>query len=275
MKKHLFLLASLMVLANSCQHVSLPTKENSKEITFQVTKQEKVSMRAALTEACNRLSYIRSTGNTPAVSIHQTSEQESFGIIKDELELGEHDLYFIGYNTEDACSIENGIVTFSKISDTFSFYTAITVNEETASTQNITMPRRVAKFELVATDKLPDNLSVMEVTITGGATALNAKTGRGEGMSVQTKTINVPESNIGKTNCTFASYAFLPEGVSSLDVSVKAKDAEGNIIVSHSFEEVEMQTNYITRYTGSFFDKSHETTISVDSEWDDTIENEY
>lgn len=275
MKKHLCFLAVIMAMASSCQHVTLPQRAGSKEITFQVTKQEKVSMRAALADACKRLSYYRYTNDIPATATHQTSDQEGYGIITDELTLGEHELYFVGYNTEDACNMEDGNVTFSKIGDTFSYYTTITVNEETAETQSISMPRRVAKFELVATDALPSNLSVMEMVITGASTVLDAKTGKGGTATVQTKTINVPASNLGKTDCTFSAYVFLSGNEEGITVSATAKDADGNVIVSHTFDNVEMQTNYITRYTGSFFDKSHETSVSVDSEWDDTIEIEY
>lgn len=41
----------------------------------------------------------------------------------------EHELYFVGYNSEDACNISDGNFTFSKIGDTFSYYTTITVND--------------------------------------------------------------------------------------------------------------------------------------------------
>lgn len=275
MKKQLYFLAAIMLLASNCQQVTLPENSNSKEIKFQVTKQEKVSMRAALTDACKRLSYYRYTNDIPATATHQTSDQDGYGIITDELTLGEHELYFVGYNSEDACNMEEENVTFSKIGDTFSYYTTITVNEETAETQSISMPRRVAKFELVATDALPSNLSVMEMVITGASTVLDAKTGKGGTKTVQTKTINVPASNLGKTDCTFSAYVFLSGDETGITISSTAKDASGNIIISHTFDNVKMQTNYITRYKGTFFVKSHESNIRVDSEWNDIIEKEY
>ena len=264
MKKTMVAVLSALLMVGCNAHLVEPV-QGSKEITFRVYEQEAMT-RAALEDACSNLNYYRYVGGELVNSIAQTSADDDFGTITDKMDYGTHELYFIGHKA-GSVTMTDGVATFDKVGDTFSYYASVVVNEDSDPSMAISMPRRVAKFELVASDALPENLKTVLVTINGGATALNVKTGVGAAVATQTKTISVPASNIGKTGCSFVAYAFLPDGVEEVDITYTFKDASDNVISEHDFEDVPMQVNYITRYTGNDFSDDFDGEITVQSEW--------
>ena len=239
--------------------------QGSKEITFHVVEQVAMS-RAALADACSNLNYYRYVGGELENNIAQTSADEDFGVISDNMEYGTHELYFIGHKADNII-LENGIASFDKVNDTFSYYTSVEVDAQTSPAMNISMPRRVAKFELVAADALPEYLQTVKVVVEGGSTSLDVQRGVGSTQSIQTKTINVPASNIGKMGCSFSSYVFLPDGITDVDITYTFYDKEGNDRVEIIFEDTPMETNYITRCTGNVFSENFAGSVSVQSEW--------
>lgn len=264
MKKTIVAVLTALAMAGCSTDHSEPI-QGSKEMTFHVVEQVAMS-RAALADACSNLNYYRYVDGELANSIAQTSADEDFGTITDKMDYGTHELYFIGHKA-GSVTMTDGVATFDKVNDTFSYYASVVVNEDSDPSMAISMPRRVAKFELVAADALPTTLSTVVVTIEGAATALDVKSGVGASVATQTKTITVPASNIGKTNCTFGSYVFLPNGVKEMDISFVFKDANGESIAEHDFLDVSMETNYITRYTGNVFSGDLSSRVTVQNEW--------
>ena len=264
MKKTMVAVLTALAMVGCNAHLVEPI-QGSKEMTFHVVEQVAMS-RAALSDACSNLNYYRYVGGELANSIAQTSADEDFGTITDKIDYGTHELYFIGHKA-GSVTMTGGVATFDKVNDTFSYYASVVVNESSDPSMAISMPRRVAKFELVAADALPTTLSTVVVTITGAATALNVKNGVGAAVATQTKTITVPASNIGKTNCTFGSYVFLPNGVKEVDISFVFRNTKGDTIAEHDFLDVSMETNYITRYTGIVFSGDLSSRVTVRSEW--------
>ena len=256
-------LSALLMVGCSADH-SEPI-QGSKEMIFRVYEQEAMT-RAALEDACSNLNYYRYVGGELANSIAQTSADEDFGTITDKMDYGTHELYFIGHKA-GSVTMTDGVATFDKVNDTFSYYASVVVDEDSDPSMAISMPRRVAKFELVASDALPTTLSTVVVTITGAATTLDVKSGLGASVATQTKTITVPTSNIGKTNCTFGSYVFLPDGVDAVNVNYTFKDANGSTMAEHTFSDVPMAINYITSYTGNAFSDDFNGAVTAQSEW--------
>lgn len=275
----LFAAACILVACSSDDRVADRT-ETSKHITFAVSEQLPMT-RAALSDACSRLSYFRCTDGEVITETHQQSADTDFGTVTDDMAYGTHELYFVGYNGTDAFSFdantdgEGYTYSFDKVGDTFTYYTSLTVDKTTAATQTVTLPRRVARFELVVSDALPAALATMEVKIEGASVTLDAETGKGAAAAVQTKTITVPAANIGKTGCTFIAYAFLMEEPTTATVTLTAKDASGTTIQAYTLTDVELETNYITRYTGNFFAGDFSSTVAVGTEWTGIKEGEF
>ena len=271
-----FIFASCLALGLAGCQTSAPLNEGEPRVfNFSALVVEQLPMsRAALKDACTVLNYYRYTGGVQTGSKCITSSDEGFGTFTDEIPWGTHNLYFIGHRSE-VTAFTNGVATFDKVSDTFTHYLSLTVDENTNTNQIITLVRRVAKFELQTKDPLPENLASVDIEITGGSMSVDVASGIGGEASVQNKTISVPATNLGKQNCTFASYLFLPEGVTSVDIMVTAKDADGEEIVCVEFEDVEVKANVITRYKGRIFGVLAEVELVVDTDWEDEKEVEF
>lgn len=272
--KRLFTACFILSLLTGCQKATLEQNTTRvKTVDFHVV-QKQLMTRAALADACTVLDYFRYTDGELEKEVKQTSEDEDFGSFADEMPWGTHDLYFIGHKSE-VTELADGVASFEKVSDTFTHYISLTVDEETETSQTVTLLRRVAKFELVATDAIPEYLNSITFRITGGSMSVDVSTGIGGTAVVQEKTIVIPKANLGKTGCSFGAYVFLPEGVTSIDVTAITYDAEGNELVEYVFEDVEVEVNYITRYQGMMFGRNPGFGVSVDADWSGTKENEF
>lgn len=273
MKKLIFASCLLMGMTG-CQTATLEETEREPMCIRFGGFQIEVESRATLADACTALNYYRYTDGTQTGSKLMTASDDDFGTFTDYMPWGTHRLYFIGHKSE-VTDFTDGVASFDKVTDTFTCSMSFTVDGETNTSQSITLIRRVAKFELAVKDALPDNLASMVIRITGGAMSVDVKTGIGTEAVVQTKTIDVPTSSIGRTDCVFASFLFLPEGVTEVDIVVTAKDSEGNEWAEYTFEDVEVKANTITRYKGSLFGLNPAFELSVDNEWDEVNEEEF
>jgi hypothetical protein len=149
------------------------------------------------------------------------------------------------------------------------------VSKETTSALNIELKRCVAKFEVFATDAIPEWIAQMHVVAEGGGVVLNAKTGLAAKDAVQDKRLDIPASFIGKTGKYFSTYTFLPSEEANMSFTLSAIDTEGNTRLAHEFTDAPMTVNQITRYTGELFCTSVHTggNITADTEW--TATNEF
>lgn len=269
------ILSSILFLGLfGCQQVPIDSEETrTSNISFNVIQVEQTPIsRTALSEVCTGLNYYRYTNGELTNSLVQTSSDQGFGEFSDEMPWGTHELYFIGHKSE-VTNFANSVATFDKVNDTFTYYLSFTVDGDTPKNQTFTLDRRVAKFELLVTDALPDWLGSVYFKITGGTKSVNVKTGVGEAAMVQEKTIQIPVKDLGGTDKKFSSFVFLPQGVDCIDVEVIAYNQEGEEQISYLFEEVEVAVNYITRYKGKLFGKDAGFELSVKDEWTDTNEH--
>ena len=265
-------LAALMCACSS----DAPTEEQGgMELNFNVLQVEQIPMsRAALKDACTSVNYFRYTNGELEKSVSQTSSDNQFGTFSDYLTWGTHELCFVGHNST-AMTEDGGIVSFDKVTDTFSHYIQLNVNSETSKNQSFTLTRRVAKFEILVLDALPADVASVKIEVTGGSTSLNLRAGHGNAIVKQTKTINIPSNLIGTTDNKFATFIFLPDGVTEVSIIATTLDENGEELVEYDFGNVEVQANYITRYKGRLFGMEPAFTLSVNDEWTDVWENEF
>lgn len=264
----------MAALLCACSNNTPVEEQGGMELNFNVLQVEQIPMsRAALKDACTTLNYYRYSNGALAKSTTQTSSETNFGSLADYLTWGTHELCFVGHNS--TATEQSGVVSFDKVTDTFSHYVSLTVDENTSKNQSFTLTRKIAKFELLVPDEIPDDAASVKLEITGGSISLNLRTGYGGTVVKQTKTISIPDSAIGKSNNKFSAFVFLPNGVTEVDIVATTLDANGNVLVEYEFEDVEMQTNYITRYKGRLFGIDAGFSLSVDNEYTDEWESEF
>ena len=186
-----------------------------------------------------------------------------------EVPKGTYQLAAFGHNgTADASIDADVVITPSgKLTDSFIYYKVLGLDEESEAEQSIVLDRCVAKFSLKHTDAIPEGVASVEFVVTGAANVLNAKTGLGTDTEAQTVVITIPSSAEGTKNNTFSFYTFLTEKESTIDVTATSKDADGNVLTTYTFEDVEMEVNMQTIYSGSFFHSDQTIGVSFNTEW--------
>jgi hypothetical protein len=217
-------------------------------------------------------------GEASRIEVIQSEGDENFGTISADIPFGNYELVIVGHNCEDAATVVSpDSIAFpqGKITDTFCHYQTLEVSKETTSALNIELKRCVAKFEVFATDAIPEWIAQMHVVAEGGGVVLNAKTGLAAKDAVQDKRLDIPASFIGKTGKYFSTYTFLPSEEANISFTLSAIDSEGNTRLAHEFTDAPMTVNQITRYTGELFCTSVHTggNITADTEW--TATNEF
>jgi len=126
-------------------------------------------------------------------------------------------------------------------------------------------------FELNITDNMPAEVNLMTFKYTGGSSTFNALTGYGCVNSRQTETRDVTADMHGKPS-KFQVYTFPHEAADKLKITATASGAGDAMVAEREFDEVPVEINQITRYTGEFFSGSSQSEsnvfrISIEDEW--------
>lgn len=222
-------------------------------------------------EAVSRMAfYLLGEDGEKVLSQEKTNASDDYLSLYVEVPKGTYQLVAFGHNGTDDVSIDDEAVITppsGKLTDSFIYYKEIELDEKSESEQNITLDRCVAKFSLKHTDTIPEGASSVEFVVTGAAKVLDAKTGLGSEAEEQTIVINIPASAEGTKNNTFAFYTFLTAEESTIDILATAKDSEGNVLTAYTFEDVEMEVNMQTIYSGAFFHSDQTIGVSFNTEW--------
>ena len=275
---------ALTAFTQSCTervHI-VPNSAEGIPVTFSVGSLEQVPFgdavqsRAVSSDVCKAISFAVYTLNgdsyTRVQNINQSAGDESFGSVTFNLEEGTYYLLALAHNSDTSPTTTNPEkIEFSKsknttkMTDTFLYWSMITVNESTTSF-SLDLTRVVAMFQLNLTDEsIPANVAQLKFYYQGGSSTLDATSGYGCVASKQTEIIDVtPGVKI------YEVYTFIRSNSNSLEMTVSALNSEGTVLKEMKFKDVPITKNYKTRYTGEMFGKQVvEGTISINlnSEW--------
>lgn len=132
--------------------------------------------------------------------------------------------------------------------DTFLYYTTLTIGDEALSL-DLTLDRIGALCRFMVSDTIPEEVTQMKFTYTGGSGHLNAQTGMGVTNSTQMLIATVQP---GQEYATFDLYTFPQEEAGQIRLTATALDAVGKALYERKFE-VPMQQDQITWLSGNFF----------------------
>lgn len=273
MKKTLFFI--MIVALSSCQKVSLLEDENTtttKTITFSVGGWD-VSTRSNLTADDKEMSdlwLIDYVGDECRQIVHQTAEDDDFGVPSVTLEYGSHTLYFVASRgTEPNLSTDDCIITFDNVRDTFWGYKTITVSDESLGTQSITLSRVVTKLRLSIIDKVPAECASITIAPAKWYKGLNYVTGEASEESNDVSvSISVPSTYIGTTGqLQISIFGFSDATEWTSDISVTANKSNNISINSITVPSAPFKRNRTTIFTGSLFSESCTLDIGLDDAW--------
>lgn len=227
-----------------------------------------------ITEVCSRINFVVYEGETKVKSIAQKAGDSDYGTLAVALPEGEYTFAIVAHNTDGTATVTSlDKISFKNnvIYDTFSYCEDLQVGD-TPIVKDIELRRVVAKFRLELLDEqLPAEVTQFKFYYTGGSSTLSALTGYGSVNSRQTVKMEV-----ARNQHEFEVYTFPKTETGALKMTITALDAAENSIKEMVLENVPVQRNMITVYTGTFFDgqsaQSNQAsfTMTADTAWTET-----
>lgn len=285
--RHLLPLISLTALLSACEkgyeaetEVSTTAEEGSTTVSFNIVSISQTDFdgtvyatRAAdLSEYCTRINLAAFDASGTKSTVNQTSSDSDFGTLTLSLSEGTYDVVILahsGTGNATISSVDEIKFPNNKMTDTFLYYTQITV--EGTTSYDISLARVVAMFRLIVTDATPSDVAQMQFYYTGGSSTLDATTGFGCVNSRQTEVRDVDDT--AYTGQSQYEVYTLPHATDdSLKIVVSALDSLGTTLYERTFTDVPVTVNKITQYTGEFFGASTEQgastlTLTISDEW--------
>ena len=207
----------------------------------------------------------------PALLLHQTSDDATFGSPSVTAEYGGHTFYFIASRGSDP-TINGTTISWDKPSDTFWSTLSLTIVPSTSSTQNVNLQRVAARLRVTITDEVPADLAALNVTPSIWYYGIDYVSGEATDTRTTTRTINVPSSYAGTTGQLAASFYCLSPSVEwTTDVTLTASRADNSSIATISVAGIPMQRNHITSYSGTLFGAGRSISVTADDAWGDDI----
>lgn len=232
-----------------------------------------------VSDFCTQISFVIYQNDERVKYVNQKSSDTGFGKVGLNLEAGTYQVAVIAHSGEGSATTTNAEkITFkdNKVTDTFCYYGQIEVGT-TAQTYDLDLKRCVSLFRLIISDAMPTDVAKIKFYYTGGSSTLSAKTGYGSVQSKQTVNFSIDDSMKGK-GCQFEVYTIPHEETDVLKLTVTAYNSSDSVLYEKVFENVPIQRNMITQYTGEFFSSVANTSsfsLTADNNWDGTKESTY
>ncbi|MBQ9356075.1 MAG: FimB/Mfa2 family fimbrial subunit [Prevotella sp.] len=205
--------------------------------------------------------------------VNQIWGDSNYGTAAINLEKGKYQLVMLAHSSQKNPTMTNlAKVQFNNsigYTDTYLYYGTLNVGDEPL-VLSIGLNRIVALCRFVISDSVPEGVTQMKFTYTGGSGHFSALTGLGVTNSTQTITTAV---ETGQKYSVFDLYTFLHHDTGTISLTATGLDASGNGRYQKKFE-IPLRLNQITWFSGAFFagddDTSHWTAnpnVSFDMLW--------
>ena len=246
--------------------------------TFAVTGDFEMSLKAmtrgeltADGKAMTDLWVLDYKGGSLVQQLHQTSEDEDFGSPTLALSLGQHHIYFVcSRGTTPTLSTDDHTIVWATTSDTF--YKDYSANVTSGSTANrsVTLDRVATKLGITIADAIPTGTAYVEITPATWYYGIDYLTGEATAAQTSgTRTINIPESRIGKTGTNLNIFGLSGATEWTTDVTVTARDGDDNVIGTATITGAPFKANRATTYSGSLFSAGGGFAMTLTDAWDD------
>lgn len=205
--------------------------------------------------------------------LHQTADDEEWGQPHLALTYGQHHIYFVA-SRGDTPTIdeENPIISWNSVRDTFWKDYEVSVVSTSNGNRAVTLDRVVTKLRIAVADEVPVGCAMVSVTPERWYFGLNYMTGQAAAAKRQEINVAVPESYIGTTG-TLAVNVFGLSGADewTTNVTVTAKNSEGDEIGSVVINGVPFKRNRASSYSGNLFGSVGTMGVSVNADWEDEV----
>jgi hypothetical protein len=202
-------------------------------------------------------------------TVHKTQDDTDFDAPTLSMKHGEHTVYFVASRGKTP-AVEGTEITWAQPSDTFWKTLQLTVSSNTSNV-NVTLDRVVTKFKATINDEVPDDVATLCITPSVWYYGLDYKTGSAVGQQSTERIITVPASYIGTQGQLVASiYGLSNTAEWTTDVTINAKDADGNSLGSAELQDAPFRRNMTTSASGNLFAGVRVFGLTLNDEWLDS-----
>ena len=289
MKKTMLLLLAMVSLA-ACEKVEVvdgSTPEEWDEVEYKYTKKFTFTVKgdfgSATFNAPRTRGYLQADGQSMTdlwvfdymdgklvQSVHQTSDDETWGKPTMALAYGSHHVYFVASRGEDATLDADGhTITWTGPRDTFWKDYEVEVVSTSNGNRAVTLDRVATKLRVVVADEVPTSCAAVVVTPARWFYGWDYVNGVAVAAQQTERRVAVPESYAGTTGQLAVSIF----GLSGADewvtnVAIQAQDAEGGVLGSASIVGAPFKANRSTEYSGNLFGSAGGLDVSVNGDWE-------
>lgn len=209
-------------------------------------------------------------GNDLIQTIHQDDNTAAdFGAPTIDLAYGTHTLYFVASRgTNPTVNTTDHNITWTKASDTFHKALTLTVDANTSS-QAVTLERMVAKVKFTINDAIATGTTQFIVTpatwyygmdYTDGSPTASA--------SSQAITLSCPAAYVGQSGKFLTVFTFSSSAQWNTNITLAASNGTSTIS-SVAINNVPIQRNRSTEYSGNLFTNGGTSTLTLNDTWGD------
>lgn len=203
-------------------------------------------------------------------SLHQTAADENWGKPVLMLSYGSHHVYFVASaGIDPVIDTDAKTITWSNVRDTFWKDYDVEVVSTSNGNRAVTLDRVVTKLRVLALDEVPANCSTITLSPATWFNKMNYTTGSvADALSDFVSSVSIPSSYIGTSGSLAISMFSLSNGSWTTDVTLTAKDGNGDVIGQGTITAASMKSNRASEYSGNMFNGSGGYILSLDSEWE-------
>lgn len=268
MKIVIMAMAAVMMMAVvSCSN---DEEMNAKVLTFVIAGGE---TRATVSEASLTDVWVFDyVGGELKQSVHQESTEDGFGTVSLTAEYGTHKLYFVA-SSGRVPAVNGTEITWEKCGDTFWATLELTVQPSTSSSQSVVLNRVATRLRIAVTDEVPVGLMTLRITPTKWYSGLNYLTGEAAYQNNSVHDISVPSSFAGTTgSLALGLWGISTKDAWQTDVRLQAIKSDESLMADITLANIPMRRNKITSVSGMLFGASTPLGITINTNWDETIE---
>lgn len=274
MKKVLLLFAAVILVGCTVHVEDVATEpKTAKTITFDFVTDVTRGLSANGSEMTDLFMYDAVDGDY-SQSEHLTPSMSSWDAPQMTLSFGSHHLQFVASRGTGAIEDdESHTITWTKPSDAFWALKQIEVSGGGEETVSVVLRRVATRLRVIITDEVPAGTAQIVVTPTTWYYGINYATGAACDSRSESRVIDVPSSYIGKTGMSASIFGMSDADEWTTDVTIEAKNADGDILGRVVLSDVPFKRNRTTEYSGALFTNSSTFSITLDDEWDDPYQS--
>lgn len=269
MKKGIFAMMITALMCSCSKTVINETVKDVKAVKYHVSNNDWAvtrSLEADGSEMADLWLFDYLDGELVA-SIHKSQGDADFDTPVVQMKYGQHHVYFVTSRGKTP-TVSGTSITWATPSDTFWKDVEVDVNDGSASSIDVALDRVVTKLRISVTDKVPEGVSSIVVRPEVWWYGMDYVTGAAIESRNNERSIAVPESYVGTEGQLAVSvFGMSDDDEWMTDVSITARDGNGDVIGSVELGDVPFLRNRVTEASGSLFGSNKTFGITLNEEW--------